>query len=37
LGGLVGLSAFAVLELHTAAPLLRIERLADRAVGGGSS
>jgi EmrB/QacA subfamily drug resistance transporter len=35
LGGLVGLAAFAVLERHTAAPLLRIERLADRAVGGG--
>ncbi len=35
LGGLVGLCAFAVLERHTDAPLLRIERLADRAVGGG--
>ena len=35
LGGLVGLAAFAALERHTAAPLLRIERLADRAVGGG--
>jgi EmrB/QacA subfamily drug resistance transporter len=35
LGGLVGLAVFAVLELHTDAPLLRIERLADRAVGGG--
>jgi EmrB/QacA subfamily drug resistance transporter len=35
LGGLAGLSAFAVFERHTAAPLLRIERLADRAVGGG--
>jgi EmrB/QacA subfamily drug resistance transporter len=35
LGGLVGLAAFAVLELRTNAPLLRIERLADRAVGGG--
>ena len=34
-GGLAGLSAFAVLERHTVAPLLRIERLADRAVGGG--
>ena len=34
-GGLVGLAAFAVLERHTAAPLLRVERLADRAVGGG--
>jgi EmrB/QacA subfamily drug resistance transporter len=35
LGGLVGLAVFAVLELRTDAPLLRIERLADRAVGGG--
>src|SRR6187431_3170798 len=35
LGGLLGLAAFAVLELRTDAPLLRIERLADRAVGGG--
>ncbi len=35
LGGLAGLAAFAVLERHTDAPLLRIERLADRAVGGG--
>jgi EmrB/QacA subfamily drug resistance transporter len=35
LGGLLGLAAFAVVELHTEAPLLRIERLADRAVGGG--
>lgn len=35
LGGLVGLCAFAVFERHIAAPLLRIERLADRAVGGG--
>ena len=34
-GGLAGLAAFAVLERHTVAPLLRIERLADRAVGGG--
>ena len=34
-GGLAGLSAFALLERHTVAPLLRIERLADRAVGGG--
>jgi len=35
LGGMAGLAAFAVCELHTEAPLLRIERLADRAVGGG--
>ncbi len=35
LGGLAGLAVFATLERHTAAPLLRIERLADRAVGGG--
>ena len=35
LGGLAGLSAFAVVERHTDAPLLRVERLADRAVGGG--
>ena len=35
LGGLAGLVAFAALERRTDAPLLRIERLADRAVGGG--
>ncbi len=35
IGGLAGLVAFAALERHTATPLLRIERLADRAVGGG--
>ena len=35
LGGLAGLSAFAVVERHTDAPLLCVERLADRAVGGG--
>jgi EmrB/QacA subfamily drug resistance transporter len=35
LGGLAGLVAFAAFELRTDAPLLRIERLADRAVGGG--
>ncbi|HSO01467.1 MAG TPA: MFS transporter [Gaiellaceae bacterium] len=35
LGGLAGLAAFAVFERRTATPLLRIERLADRAVGGG--
>src|SRR6476660_778962 len=35
LGGLTGLAAFAVYELHIDAPLLRVERIADRAVGGG--
>ena len=35
LGGLAGLAAFAAVERRTDAPLLRIERLADRAVGGG--
>jgi len=35
LGGLAGLLVFAVLERRTDTPLLRIERLADRAVGGG--
>ena len=35
LGGVGGLAAFAVCERHTDTPLLRIERLADRAVGGG--
>jgi EmrB/QacA subfamily drug resistance transporter len=35
LGGLAGLAAFGALELRTETPLLRIERLADRAVGGG--
>jgi EmrB/QacA subfamily drug resistance transporter len=35
LGGLAGLVAFAVYELHVDAPLLRVERIADRAVGGG--
>jgi EmrB/QacA subfamily drug resistance transporter len=33
--GLVALAAFAALELRTARPLLRVERLADRAIGGG--
>jgi hypothetical protein len=33
--GLAGLAGFAVLELGTAQPLLRVQRLADRAVGGG--
>jgi EmrB/QacA subfamily drug resistance transporter len=32
---LAGLTAFAALERRTARPLLRVERLADRAVGGG--
>jgi EmrB/QacA subfamily drug resistance transporter len=35
LGGLAGLALFAALERRTDTPLLRIERLADRAVGGG--
>jgi EmrB/QacA subfamily drug resistance transporter len=35
IGGLAGLVAFAVYELHLDAPLLRVERIADRAVGGG--
>jgi predicted MFS family arabinose efflux permease len=35
LGGLAGLAAFAVYELHVDAPLLRVERITDRAVGGG--
>jgi EmrB/QacA subfamily drug resistance transporter len=35
IGGLAGLAAFAIYELHVDAPLLRVERLADRAVGGG--
>jgi EmrB/QacA subfamily drug resistance transporter len=33
--GLAGLAAFAALELRTAQPLLRVQRLADRAIGGG--
>jgi EmrB/QacA subfamily drug resistance transporter len=32
---LAALAAFAVLELRTAQPLLRVQRVADRAVGGG--
>ena len=38
LGGaaLVGLATFAALELRTAQPLLRVQRLADRGIGGGS-
>ena len=35
LGGLAGLALFAALERRTETPLLRIDRLADRAVGGG--
>jgi MFS family permease len=35
IGGLAGLAAFAIYELHIDKPLLRVERLADRAVGGG--
>ncbi len=35
LGGLVGLAVFAAFEHRTDTPLLRVERLADRAVGGG--
>src|SRR5205823_10294673 len=30
-----GLAVFAIYELHIEAPLLRVERIADRAVGGG--
>jgi EmrB/QacA subfamily drug resistance transporter len=33
--GIAGLAAFALCELRTAQPLLRIEQLRDRAVGGG--
>ena len=33
---LTGLAAFAALELRTAEPLLRVQRLADRGIGGGS-
>ena len=35
LGGLAGLAAFALYERRIDAPLLRVERIADRAVGGG--
>src|SRR4051812_39033070 len=35
IGGIAGLAAFAVYELHIDAPLLRVERIADRAIGGG--
>jgi hypothetical protein len=34
--GVAGLAGFALLELRTARPLLRVRRLADRAIGGGS-
>jgi EmrB/QacA subfamily drug resistance transporter len=34
--GVAGLAGFALLELRTARPLLRVQRLADRAIGGGS-
>jgi EmrB/QacA subfamily drug resistance transporter len=33
--GIAGLGAFAVFERHATKPLLRVQRLADRAVGGG--
>ena len=33
--GIAGLAAFVLVERRTARPLLRVERLADRAVGGG--
>ena len=33
--GLLGLATFAAWERHTEKPLLRVERIADRAVGGG--
>ena len=33
--GLLGLGAFAIVELHTERPLLRVQRLADQGVGGG--
>jgi EmrB/QacA subfamily drug resistance transporter len=35
IGGLAGLAAFVALERRTDTPLLRVERLVDRAVGGG--
>ena len=35
IGGVAGLGAFAALEHRSATPLLRLDRLADRAVGGG--
>ncbi len=33
--GILGLVTFALIEMHTARPLLQIQRLADRGVGGG--
>jgi EmrB/QacA subfamily drug resistance transporter len=35
IGGLAGLAAFGVYELHIDTPLLNVHRVADRAVGGG--
>ncbi|MFL5953419.1 MAG: MFS transporter [Gaiellaceae bacterium] len=35
IGGLVGLAAFATYEMHIEAPLLRVDRIAERAIGGG--
>jgi EmrB/QacA subfamily drug resistance transporter len=35
IGGVAGLVVFAIYELHIDAPLLRVERIADRAIGGG--
>jgi EmrB/QacA subfamily drug resistance transporter len=35
LGGLAGLGVFAIYERHIETPLLRVERVADRAIGGG--
>src|SRR5689334_17513629 len=35
LGGVAGLIAFAIYELHTEKPLLRVGRIADRSIGGG--
>jgi EmrB/QacA subfamily drug resistance transporter len=35
LGGVAGLAAFVIYELRIDAPLLRVDRIADRAVGGG--
>src|SRR5262249_3420011 len=35
LAGLLGLAAFTLVELHSTQPLLCVQRLADRAVGGG--
>jgi EmrB/QacA subfamily drug resistance transporter len=35
IGGVAGLAVFAIYELHIDASLLRVERIADRAIGGG--